>query len=83
MLKRRSSQTRGVRTQQSIKAVRLLAVQSLKKYCLRCSREVGLSWMDPTTVRILKLDLKLFPYLIQVKQKLTAEDEQARVEICN
>ena len=36
-----------------------------------------------STVRVLKLDLKLFPYLIQVKQKLTAQDKLARMEMCN
>ena len=34
------------------------------------------------TVRILKLDLKLFPNQIQVKQKLTAQDKLARVKMC-
>ena len=36
-----------------------------------------------STVRILKLDLKLFPYQIQVKQKFTAQDKLARMETCN
>ena len=36
-----------------------------------------------STVRILKIDLKLFPYYIQVKQKLTAQDEQTQVAIYN
>ena len=36
-----------------------------------------------STARILKLDLKLFPCHIQVKQKLTAQDKLARVEMCN
>ena len=34
-------------------------------------------------VRILKLDLKLFPYHIQVKHKLTTQDQRARVAMCN
>ena len=57
----------------------LLRVQ--KKSSQRRSQELGLSWMS--TVRVLKLDLKLFPYHIQVKQKLTAQDKLARVEMCN
>ena len=36
-----------------------------------------------STVRISKLNFKLFPYHIQVKQKLTAQDKFARVEMCN
>ena len=79
--KGRSDQTRRARTQQNIETVCLFAVQSLKIFCQRYSQEMGLSRMDLTTVRILKLDWKLFPYHIQVKQKLTAQDEQARVEM--
>ena len=73
--KGRSGRTRGARTEQNIEAVRLSAVQSPKKSCRRRSQELGLSRMG--TVRILKLDLKLFPYQIQVKQKLTAQDKLA------
>ena len=36
-----------------------------------------------STLRILKNDLKLFPYKIQVKQKLTNGDQTARVDMCN
>ena len=36
-----------------------------------------------SVVRILKLDLKLFPYRIQFKHKLTAEDEKTRVDMCD
>ena len=57
------------------------AAQSLKKSCQRHFQELGLTRIG--TVRILKLDLKLFPYHIQVKQKLTAQDKLARVEMCN
>ena len=70
-----SGQTRGARTQQNIEADRLSAAQSPKKSCRRRFQELGLSQMS--TVRILKLDLKLFPYHIQVKQKLTAQDKLA------
>ena len=34
-------------------------------------------------VHILKLDLKLFPYRIQIKHKLTANDEKTRVDMRN
>ena len=79
--KGRSGRTRGAETKQNIEAVRLSIVQSPKKSCRRRSQELGLSRMS--TIRILRLDLKLFTYHIQVKQKLTAQDEQDRVEICN
>ena len=29
------------------------------------------------------LDLKLFPYRIQIKQQLTANDQKTRVDMCN
>ena len=79
--KGRSSRTRSARSQENIKVVRQSAVQSPKKSCRRRSQELGLSRMS--TVRILKLDLKLFPYHLQVKHKLTAQDKRARVEMCN
>ena len=34
-------------------------------------------------VHILKLDLKLFPYGIQIKHQQTANDEKTRVDMCN
>ena len=82
MLKKgRSGRTRGARTEHKIETVRFFAVQTPKKSCRQCSQELGLSRMS--TVRILKLDLKIFPYHIQVKQKLTVHDEQTRVEMCS
>ena len=50
-----------------IEADRLSAVQNPKKSCRRHSQELGLSWIS--TVRRVKLDFKLFPYHIQVKQE--------------
>ena len=68
--KGRSGRTREARTQQNIETVRLSAVQSPKKSCRRCSQELRLSLMS--TVRILKLYWKRFPYQVQMKQNLNA-----------
>ena len=79
--KGRSGRHRGARTPENIEAVRLSATRSPKKSCRRRSQELSLSRMS--IVRILKLDLKLFPYHIQVKHKLTTQDQRARVAMCN
>ena len=79
--KGRSGRHRGARTPENIEAVRLSATRSPKKSCRRRSQELSLSRMS--IVRILKLDLKLFPHHIQVKHKLTTQDQRARVAMCN
>ena len=79
--KGRSGRHRGARTPENIEAVRLSATRSPKKSCRRRSQELSLSRMS--IVRILKLDLKLFPSHIQVKHKLTTQDQRAGVAMCN
>ena len=59
----------------------LSAAQISKKGCRWGCQKLGLSRMN--TVYMLKLDLKLFPYHIHVKQKLTEQDQYARAEMCS
>ena len=79
--KGRSGRHKAARTPENIDAVRHSVTQSPKKSSRRRSQELGLS--RSSIRRILKLDLKLFPYHIQVKHKLTAEDQRARVRMCD
>jgi len=57
---------RTERTAENIELVRLSVLQSPKTSCRRRSQELSLS--ETTLRRILKNDLKLFPYKIQIKQ---------------
>ena len=53
--------------------------RSLKKSLQRCSQELGLS--HALSQRILKKDLKLFPYRICIKYKLTPVDMEFLVSV--
>ena len=79
--KGRSGRKKSARTPENVEAVRISALRSPKKSTRHRSQELSLS--RSSIRRILKLDLNLFPYHIQVKHKLTAEDQRARVRMCD
>lgn len=78
--KGRSGRPKTVRSPENIESVRRSVRQSPKKSSRRRSQELNVS--RSSIRRILKLDLHLFPYRIQVKHKLTENDKQARVSMC-
>ena len=65
---------------ENVDAVRDSVGRSPKKSLRRCSQELGLSCSS--VHRILKNDLQLYPYRIQIKQTLTQNDMAKRVEMC-
>ena len=67
------------RSPENVDAVRDSVGQSPKKSLRRCSQELGLS--RSSVHRILKNDLQLYPYRIQIKQTPTQNDMAKRVEI--
>ena len=68
------------RSPENVDAVKDSVGQSPKKSLRRCSQELGLS--RSSVHRILKNDLQLYPYRIQIKQTLTQNDMAKRVEMC-
>ena len=68
------------RSPQNVDAVIDSVGQSPKKSFWRCSQKLGLS--RSSIHRILKNDLQLYPYKIQIKQTLTQSDMAKRVEMC-
>uniref|UniRef100_UPI0035900534 HUWE1-associated protein modifying stress responses 1 isoform X1 n=1 Tax=Myxine glutinosa TaxID=7769 RepID=UPI0035900534 len=69
------------KSQANIDAVRDSAVDSPKKSHRRCSQDLGIK---PTSVwRILTKELKLFPYIISIRHKLSQDDMRRRLDMCN
>lgn len=68
------------RNQANIDAVRESSLNSPKKSHRRRSQELGLS--ASSVFRIMKRELKLYPYIITVHHKLKAEDMQRRRVMC-
>ena len=68
------------RSPENVNTVRDSVGWSPKKSLQRCSQELGLSCSS--IHRILKNDLQLHPYRIQIKQTLTQNDMAKRVEMC-
>ena len=68
------------RSPENVDTVRDSVGRSPKKSLQRCSQELGLSCSS--IHRILKNDLQLHPYRIQIKQTLTQNDMAKRVEMC-
>ena len=64
----------------NVDAVRDSVGRGLKKSLRRRSQELGLS--RASLQRILKKDLQLYPYRIQIKHKLTPEDVEKRLVMC-
>jgi len=60
--------------------VRISVGRSPKKSLRRRSQELGISW--ESLRRVLKSDLHLYPYRIQIIQKLTEADMAKRVTMC-
>ena len=69
----------SARTERNIDAVQDSG-RSPKKSLRRRSQELGIS--RESLRRILKSDLNLYPYQIQIKQKLTQADMEKRVTMC-
>ena len=69
------------RSTENIAAVRDSVGRSPKKSVRRRSQDLGLN--KSSVQRILTKDLHLYPYRIQVKQKLTTADKEKRVKMCN
>ena len=68
------------RSPENVDAVRDSVGWRPKKSLRRCSQELGPS--RSSVHRILKNDLQLYPYRIQIKQTLTQNDMTKHVEIC-
>uniref|UniRef100_UPI00358F7504 uncharacterized protein isoform X2 n=1 Tax=Myxine glutinosa TaxID=7769 RepID=UPI00358F7504 len=69
------------KSQANIDAVRDSAVDSPKKSHRRRSQGLGIK---PTSVgRILTKELKLFPYIISIRHKLSQDDMRRRLDMCN
>ena len=67
--------------QANINAVRDSTVDSPKKSHRRRSLELGIK---PTSVwHILTKELKLFPYIISIRHKLSQDDMKRRLDTCN
>ena len=75
-----SGRTVSARTQRNIDAVRDSVSRSPKKSLRRRSQLLGMS--RESLRRVLKKDLHLYPYHIQIKQKLTEVDMKKRVTMC-
>lgn len=76
-LKKKGS-IRSTRTPQNIEKVQEVMERSPHKSIRRLSQEVGVS--TSSTYRMLTLDLKLYPYKMQVTQQLKEKDKAARLE---
>ena len=68
------------RSPENVDAVRDSVGRSPKKPLQRCSQELGLSCSS--VHRILKNDIQLYPYRIQIKQTITHNDMAKLVERC-
>ena len=78
--KGRSGRLRHARSPQNIQAVRRSVLRSPEKsYRVKC-QEMGIA--KESFRRILRLDLKLYPYRISVRHKLTPRDKRQRVDMC-
>ena len=78
--KSRSGRKLTARSPENVDAVRDSVGWRPKKSLRRCSQELGPS--RSSVHRILKNDLQLYPYRIQIKQTLTQNDMAKRVEMC-
>ena len=70
----------SARTELNIDTVRESTVRSPKKSIRRRSSELGLT--KSTVQRILKQDLNLYPYKLEIKQTLTDRDKEQRFQMC-
>ena len=70
----------SARTELNIDTVRESTVRSPKKSIRRRSSELGLT--KSTVQRIMKQDLNLYPYKLEIKQTLTDRDKEQRFQMC-
>ena len=75
-----SGRPKSSRTPHNVAAVRDSVVHSPSKSVRRRSQELGIN--RESVRRILISDLHMYPYRIQMKQKLTPEDMRKRVIMC-
>ena len=75
-----SGRPKSSRTPHNIAAVRNSVVRSPSKSVRRRSQELGIN--RESMRRILIAGLNLYPYKIQIKQKLTLDDMRKRVIMC-
>ena len=75
-----SGRSVNARTERNIDVVRDSVGRSPKKSIRRHSQELGIP--RESTRRVLKLDINLYPYRIQINQKLTQADIDKRVTMC-
>ena len=68
------------RIERNINEVQKSVIRSPKKSLRQRSQELGISW--ESLRRVLKSDLHLYPYQIQIKQKLTEDDMAKPVAMC-
>jgi len=69
-----SGRKKSARTEENIAAVRDSVGRSPRKSVRRCSQELGMT--RESLRRVLTSDLHLYPYKIQIKQKLTDADKE-------
>ena len=75
-----SGRPKSSRSPHNVAAVRESVVRSPSKSVRRRSQELGIA--RESVRRILITDLQLYPYRIQIKQKLTPDDMKKRVTMC-
>ena len=75
-----SGRPKSSRTPHNVAAVRDSVVHSPSKSVCRRSQELGIN--RESMRRILIADLHMYPYRIQIKQKLTPDDMRKRVIMC-
>lgn len=75
-----SGRPKSSRTPHNVAAVRDSVARSPSKSVRRRSQELGIN--RESVRRILITDLHLYPYRIQIKQKLTSDDMRKRVIMC-
>jgi len=75
-----SGRPKSTRTPHNVAAVRDSVVHSPSKSVRRRSQELGIN--RESVQRILIADLHMYPYRIQIKQKLTPDDMRKRVIMC-
>lgn len=75
-----SGRKKTARSEENIATVRESVLRSPKKSLRRRSQELNLS--VTAVYRILRSDLKCYPYCIQIKQTLTESDKLLRVQMC-
>lgn len=76
----RTGRPRCSRSEENVSTLRVMLMNSPEKSVRRSSSETGI----PRTCihDILKKDLKLFPYKIQIMQKLSITDQVQRLDFC-